>query len=167
MGGGARSFAAFTLGFVIAILLAGALINIADHSTGTSQATAPPATSAPAASTTAATSPSADAASSGDLAAQGKQLFQQFGCAGCHSVTGQRIVGPPLNGVAGKPVKLAAGQTVTADDAYLKESIQQPDAKVVEGFSQGVMASGIGSYKSQLSQDQTANALIAYIKSLS
>src|SRR3954470_15545917 len=62
------------------------------------------------------------------LADRGRQLFAQYGCAVCHSTTGQTLVGPHLAGVYGKPVTLDTGQTLVADDAYLRQSIVEPDA---------------------------------------
>jgi hypothetical protein len=55
---------------------------------------------------------------------------------------------------------------VKADEAYLRESILDPDAKTVEGFPPGVMASSIASFQGQLQQDDNLDALIAYLKSL-
>ncbi len=106
------------------------------------------------------------AASAGGDAVKGKQLFQQFNCATCHSVTGAAGVGPTLKALAGAPVKLTDGSTVTADDAYLKESIQQPNAKIVAGYGENIMLSGITAYQDQLNKDDVTNALIAYIKTL-
>ncbi len=106
------------------------------------------------------------AASAGGDAVKGRQLFQQFNCGTCHSVTGAAGVGPTLKALAGAPVKLTDGTTVTADDAYLKESIQQPNAKIVAGYGENVMLSGITAYQDQLNKDDVTNALIAYIKTL-
>lgn len=100
------------------------------------------------------------------LAGRGAQLFTQFGCNTCHSTSGQRLVGPPLNGLYGKQVRLENGQTVTADEAYLRESILDPDAKIVAGYPKGVMASGIADRMNQIRQDDHVDALVAYIKSL-
>ncbi len=64
----------------------------------------------------------------------GKYLFASKGCAVCHSVDGTKSTGPTLKGVFGKPVLLASGESVVADEAYVRESILQPNAKVVLGF---------------------------------
>src|SRR5712691_7177453 len=63
------------------------------------------------------------------LAGKGQQLASQFGCVACHTTNGQPGVGPTWKGLAGRQETLDNGQTVTADDAYLRESILQPDAK--------------------------------------
>lgn len=95
---------------------------------------------------------------------QGKRVFSELGCNACHSVDGTAGVGPTLKGLYGSEVKLVGGGRATADDAYLRESILDPDAKTVEGFSKGVMASAVS--KQQVEKDNNLNALIAYIKSL-
>ncbi|HZU07185.1 MAG TPA: cytochrome c [Chloroflexota bacterium] len=100
------------------------------------------------------------------LARRGAELFTQFGCNTCHSTTGQRLIGPPLNGLYGKPVRLANGQTVTADEAYLRESILEPDAKIVEGYPAEVMASALADKMNQIRQDDNVAALVEYIKGL-
>lgn len=67
----------------------------------------------------------------------GRKLAQEKGCLGCHSLDGSQSVGPTFKGLYGSAVKvLIDGKpaTVTADEAYLKESIRTPAAKIVEGF---------------------------------
>lgn len=90
------------------------------------------------------------------MAASGAELYQQFGCVTCHG-TGK---GPPFTGLYGKPVLLSNGQTVTADDDYLRESILVPGAKIVNGY-----AAIMPTFKGQISEEQLLQ-LIAYIKSL-
>ncbi len=101
------------------------------------------------------------AGSGGGLAmtTSGQQVFQQFGCQTCHKQeAGQR--GPSLEGLFGTQVKLANGQTVLADQDYIRESILNPSAKVVAGF-QVLMPM----YRTQLTQEQL-NQLVEYVKSL-
>jgi len=89
----------------------------------------------------------------------GQQLFQQQGCATCHSgQTGAR--GPKLNGVFGSKQALASGDQVLADETYLRESILNPQAKVVAGF-QPVMPT----YQGLLSEENVMQ-LLAYLKTL-
>ena len=97
----------------------------------------------------------------GTLAEQGEQLFQQFGCATCHLLDQQGRC-PVLRGLYNKPVQLSDGRTVTADDAYLRESILDPNAKIVQGFEPNVMPN----FKGQIAEENVIQ-LIAYIKSLS
>jgi cytochrome c oxidase subunit II len=68
------------------------------------------------------------------VADAGAALFRSLGCATCHSSeSGAR--GPDLIGLYGTAVKLEGGGTATADDAYLRESILEPKAKVVAGYT--------------------------------
>jgi cytochrome c oxidase subunit 2 len=103
------------------------------------------------------------APSSGD-AAKGKTLFTSKNCAGCHSLDGSFITGPSLKGVAGTEVTLADGSKVTADDAYLLESIEDPGKQVVKCPNCGPpspMATVIP--KGSITPAQAAD-LVAYIK---
>lgn len=95
----------------------------------------------------------------GSFSATGQKLFQQYGCTTCHRFDTQGR-GPNLNGVYGKPVLLSDGRTVIADEAYIRESIVNPGAKIVAGF-QPIMPS----FQGIVSEDQLL-ALIAYVKSL-
>ena len=92
-------------------------------------------------------------------AAQGEQLFQSLGCATCHRTDTQGR-GPVLTGVFGKLQRMQGGQDVLADESYIRESIVNSTAKVVEGF-QPIMPS----YQGQVSEEQVLQ-LIAYIRSL-
>lgn len=87
---------------------------------------------------------------------QGRRLFQQLGCAACHE-TG---LAPNLQGLFGQPVTLTTGQTVTADETYIRESILDPGAKIVAGY-QPIMPSFAGRVN-----DEQLLQLIAYIKSI-
>jgi cytochrome c oxidase subunit II len=99
--------------------------------------------------------------SQGTLAEQGEKLFQQFGCATCHLLDQQGRC-PMLRGLYNKPVQLNDGRTVLADDAYLRESILDPNAKIVNGFEANVMPQ----FKGQVTEENVIQ-LIGYIKSLS
>lgn len=95
----------------------------------------------------------------GSLAAAGQQLFQDLGCHTCHrgDTPGR---GPVLDGLLGRTVQLQNGQTVTADENYIRESILNPSAKLVAGF-QPLMPT----FQGLVSEEQVLQ-LIAYIKSL-
>ncbi len=68
------------------------------------------------------------------LASAGEKKFNQLGCGTCHAnVPGAR--GPSLVGLFGSSVKLADGRTVVADEAYLRESILNPGAKLAAGYN--------------------------------
>lgn len=91
--------------------------------------------------------------------ANGKLLVAKNGCLGCHSLDGSTLVGPTWQGLFGSQVKLSNGQTVTADEAYLTESIANPSAKVVAGFPDGIMP------KFNLT-DKEISDIVAYIETL-
>ncbi len=101
-----------------------------------------------------------------DLAARGEQLFGQLSCTNCHNLNGQPGAGPALNGIFGTPVQLEDGQTMVRDEAYLRESILQPDAKIVAGYPRGGMSAGIAGIRNRLQQGDTTQALVDYIRSL-
>jgi cytochrome c oxidase subunit 2 len=94
------------------------------------------------------------------MQARGEQLFQQLACATCHRTdnTGR---GPTLVSLFGSPVRLANGQTVTADEGYIRESILRPQLKQVEGYGP-VMPTFQG-----LVNEEGMLSLIEYVKSLS
>ena len=93
-------------------------------------------------------------------AAQGEKLFQSLGCASCHRMDVQGR-GPMLAGVFGKTQKLDNGQEVVADEAYIRESNLDPQAKRVLGFGSVQMPS----FRGQVTEEQILQ-LIAYIRSL-
>ena len=100
------------------------------------------------------------AASSGKpadpLSMQGRLLAQARGCVACHSMDGSAGVGPTWKGLYGKTETLQDGTTVVVDDAYLKESILNPNAKIVRGYQAIMPPQGFN--------EQELAALIAYIK---
>src|SRR5207244_13515675 len=69
----------------------------------------------------------------GSLASAGAKLFQDLACNTCHRPDAQGR-GPVLEGLFGKTVTLQSGETVTVDEAYVRESILQPAARVTAGF---------------------------------
>jgi cytochrome c2 len=98
------------------------------------------------------------------LVARGKSVYNADGCSACHSLTGTPSVGPSFKGIAGSQIALASGQTVTADDAYLEQSIVDPDAQIVKGYRAGVMPAAIASFGLAAKPDDI-RALVAFIKS--
>jgi cytochrome c oxidase subunit 2 len=94
-----------------------------------------------------------------DLAAKGEKLFTSLGCVGCHVMAGTGL-GPSLKGVYNSTVTLADGSTVTANEAYIHESILNSQAKVVKGYNPIMPV-----YGGQLKDDEVAQ-LIEYVKSL-
>jgi len=93
-------------------------------------------------------------------AAAGQQLFQTLGCASCHGANGEGGRGPTLAGAFGKMTPLQSGETVRVDEGYIRESILNPQAKIVAGFGP-IMPT----FQGQVSEDQVVQ-LVAFIKSL-
>src|SRR5471030_713178 len=95
----------------------------------------------------------------GSLASAGAKLFQDQACNTCHRPDAQGR-GPVLEGLFGKTVQLQNGETITADEAYVRESIVNPAAKVVAGF-QPIMPT----FQGLVTEEQLLE-LIEYVKSL-
>jgi cytochrome c oxidase subunit 2 len=93
-------------------------------------------------------------------AVAGQQLYQSLGCVSCHGANGEGGRGPTLAGLFGRQTLLSTGQTVRADEAYIRESIINPQAKLVAGFGP-IMPT----FQGQVSEDQLVQ-LLAFIKSL-
>lgn len=96
-----------------------------------------------------------------DPIALGKKLVGDLGCVACHASDEKRTVGPGWGGMYGSEVELADGSKMTVDDAYLEESIRQPDAKIVAGYPPHVMPS-----YDALINESDMQAIVAYLRSL-
>jgi cytochrome c oxidase subunit 2 len=90
----------------------------------------------------------------------GKLTYERVGCNSCHTVDGSKSKGPSWKSVFGKMEKLKGGTTVLVDENYLRESMMNPQAKVVEGFDP-IMPTFQG-----LLKPNQVNGLVAYIESL-
>ncbi len=87
----------------------------------------------------------------------GQQLFKvKKGCVACHRLDGNRLVGPPLNGLLNKKEVLQNGNTVVIDENYLRESLLSPGAKVVKGYPP---------MNAQDLEPQEIDALVQFLKS--
>ena len=94
------------------------------------------------------------------LAQQGEKLFQTSGCIACHSATDKTVkVGPSLYGKFGTEETLTDGAKVMVDENYVRESVLNPQAKIVKGFE----AQRMTSFQGVLSENELA-ALIEYLK---
>ena len=92
---------------------------------------------------------------------RGTRLYQEKGCVACHSIDGTLRVGPTLKGLFGKTVTVMTDgkeRSITADEAYLRKSILEPNADVVKGFPP-IMPS------EKMTEDEI-HELIQYIKEL-
>lgn len=97
-------------------------------------------------------------------AATGKRIMQNIGCFACHSLDGTKLVGPSFKGIWGAEHTVKTGRetrTVTVDEEYIRKSIYDPNADVVDGFNKGLMLS----YEGQLSDDDIDN-IIEYLKTV-
>jgi cytochrome c oxidase subunit II len=93
------------------------------------------------------------------LAQDGERLFASLSCNACHN-TRPDARGPNLVGVYGSQLTLQDGETVTADDAYLRQAILDPSQHVTQGYTP-IMPT----YQGQISEDGVF-ALVEYIKNL-
>jgi cytochrome c oxidase subunit II len=98
-------------------------------------------------------------AAEGSLSSMGEKMFHQFGCANCHHFDGHGR-GPNLQRLYGQTVRISKGGSVIADDTYIRESILDPRAKIVEGFTDLMPT-----FKGQISEEQIIQ-LIAYIRAI-
>ena len=90
----------------------------------------------------------------------GAKLYQSKACVTCHSIDGSPNTGPTFSGLMGRTEQFTDGSSISADENYLRESILNPQAKVVQGF-QPVMPTYQGILK-----DREIDALVTYLKSL-
>ena len=91
------------------------------------------------------------------MAESGGKLFNGMGCPACHKPDGTGRC-PSLVGLYGSTVHLAGGNTVVADEAYIRESILEPQAKIVAGYG-----SLMPTYKGQVTEEDLVQ-LVEYIK---
>ncbi|MDX1284216.1 MAG: cytochrome c oxidase subunit II [Draconibacterium sp.] len=96
--------------------------------------------------------------------ATGKRIMQNIGCFACHSLDGTKLVGPSFKGIWGTERTVKTGREtrqVMVDEEYIKVSIYDPNADVVDGFGKGLMLT----YEGQLSEDDIGN-IVEYLKTL-
>jgi cytochrome c oxidase subunit II len=89
----------------------------------------------------------------------GQRLYQLRGCKQCHSIDGGAGIGPSLRNLFGHAVALRGGGQVEADENYIRESILEPQAKIVAGFEPVMPKIAL--------KEPEIGALLAYIQSLS
>jgi cytochrome c oxidase subunit II len=90
----------------------------------------------------------------------GELTYNQAGCATCHSLDGSTKIGPSFKGAFGRTEQLQTGASIQVDENYLRESILDPQAKIVAGFPPAMPT-----YRGQLS-DRRISGLVEYIKTL-
>ncbi|WP_345970514.1 cytochrome c oxidase subunit II [Sulfurimonas sp. HSL1-6] len=130
-----------------------------------------PEAAAPAATTTmepaaapATTEAEPTAPQKASAAPDGATLFNAKGCGACHSLDGTKKLGPTLKGLYGSKLTVVTdgkSREVTADEAYLRSSLETPNADVVEGFAPGLMPP----FGKMLSAEEI-ETLVTYMKEL-
>jgi mono/diheme cytochrome c family protein len=93
------------------------------------------------------------------LAQFGRQVFDDFGCGGCH-IDQDTPIAPTLIGIFGEERPLETGETIIADEEYLRLAIVQPNLHITAGY-QPIMPS----FQGRLTETQL-EALVAYIVSI-
>jgi cytochrome c oxidase subunit 2 len=101
----------------------------------------------------------ANSTSGNSLAQNGERLFASLSCTACHN-TRPDARGPNLVGVYGSHLTLSSGQTITADDEYIRQAILNPSQHITQGYSP-IMPT----YQGQISEDGVI-ALVEYLKHL-
>lgn len=91
--------------------------------------------------------------------ARGKRLVERNNCLGCHSIDGQTYSAPTFKGLFGSVRELRGGDTVTAEDEYLWESIKRPNTHIIQGYFPDAMPT-------VFFNEAEIDAMVAYIKTL-
>jgi cytochrome c oxidase subunit II len=104
--------------------------------------------------------PPTKADGSPDYEAWGKILYDKKGCATCHTIDGTPKIAPTFKGFWAKGKEATSAGEVTIDENYIKESLLDPQAKIVNGYP-----ASMPTFKGQLS-DQEISAIVAFLKSL-
>jgi cytochrome c oxidase subunit II len=93
----------------------------------------------------------------------GELLLLERGCVSCHSLAGGTLVGPTLEGLYGSKVRVITGgkpRTVTADEGYIRKSILEPGADIVDGYD-NIMLPG-----RDILSDEEIEEIIEYLQTL-
>jgi len=94
----------------------------------------------------------------------GSEIINANACTACHSIDGTRLVGSSFKDLWGtKKIVLVDGKEkeITVDEQYIKKSIYDPDAEVVQGFNKGLMRSYTG-----VISEEDADKIVEYLKTL-
>jgi cytochrome c oxidase subunit 2 len=93
------------------------------------------------------------------LAEVGAELYKKNACNTCHTTDGTPLVGPSFKSLFGRSEQFEDGGKVLVDENYIRESVLQPQAKIVKGFAGKTMPPFV-------LKDWKVDALIEYIKTL-
>jgi len=101
-----------------------------------------------------------------DPIARGEYWYRTQGCKACHNTDGAAGgVGPTYKGLYGSQVELEDGSLVFADELYMKESIINPNAKLVKGYGATGKSAMPGNFGNSLTPEQI-NEIIGWIETL-
>ena len=98
----------------------------------------------------------------GNMRVLGERIAAEVGCFRCHTVDGTPHIGPTFRNLYLKKEKLLDSSEILVDEAYITESMMDPNLKIVYGYSPGIMPSFLG----RLDGPDSA-AILEFIKSLS
>ena len=90
----------------------------------------------------------------------GGQIYLKYGCNACHSTDGTTLVGPTWQGLYGTEEALEDGTAALVDEAYIVESIKDPNARITKGFTAGLMPATLG-----VTDDEILH-IVEYMKTL-
>ena len=96
---------------------------------------------------------------------EGLKLLRNTGCLACHSLDATKLVGPSFAGLYGSKRSIVSGNTETtvmADEAYIINSIYEPNKEIAVGFPRNLMQS----YRELLTEADIA-VITGYLKTLS
>lgn len=104
-------------------------------------------------------------------AERGQQWYSEFGCNACHSIDGTDGVGPTWQGLFGSERSLASGETVVADEDYIRNAILNPNDQILEGYAPNVMPQNFEEQFAEVEAEYDGEVdvvaeIIAYIQSL-
>jgi len=95
-----------------------------------------------------------------EIGPEGLEVLKGNSCMACHSIDGANGVGPTFKGLFNSNRELEDGSTVVADEAYIKESIYNPNSQVVKGYGPVMQ-----SYKNKISEEEVKQ-ITEYLKSI-
>lgn len=95
------------------------------------------------------------------LAVRGRGAFFRFGCNSCH-LPGASVRAPRLDGIWSNEVRLNNGESVIADEHYIRESILEPNAKISAGYPEPSL---MPTYRGQVTEEDLRE-LIELVRSI-
>lgn len=90
------------------------------------------------------------------------EIFWRRNCSACHTVDGSTATGPTFKGLWGREETMSDGSKVAVDETYVRESIRNPQAKIVKGYESAVMTP----FPVDTLPDDQVGDIIEYLKTL-